>query len=81
MELVKALDEYIEEPLREINKPFLMAIEDVMTIELRICAPALILKILETLEHVFTNTKVSHFAKLLRNGERSLMDISVDLTQ
>jgi len=33
LELVKALDEYIPEPAREIDKPFLMAIEDVMTIE------------------------------------------------
>jgi len=33
LELVKALDEYIPEPARETDKPFLMAIEDVMTIE------------------------------------------------
>lgn len=31
-ELLKAIDEYIPEPKREIEKPFLMAIEDVMTI-------------------------------------------------
>lgn len=31
-ELLKAVDEYIPEPKREIDKPFLMAIEDVMTI-------------------------------------------------
>ena len=33
LELVKALDEYIPEPSREIDKPFLMAVEDVFSIE------------------------------------------------
>ncbi|MCD5396515.1 MAG: elongation factor Tu [Candidatus Pacebacteria bacterium] len=33
LELVKALDEYIPEPTREVDKPFLMAIEDVFSIE------------------------------------------------
>jgi len=33
LELVKALDEYIPEPVRELDKPFLMAIEDVFSIE------------------------------------------------
>src|SRR6202167_283779 len=33
MELVKALDEYIPEPVRDLDKPFLMAIEDVFSIE------------------------------------------------
>jgi elongation factor Tu len=33
MELVNALDEYIPEPKRELDKPFLMAIEDVFSIE------------------------------------------------
>ncbi|OGL72481.1 translation elongation factor Tu [Candidatus Uhrbacteria bacterium RIFCSPHIGHO2_02_FULL_60_10] len=32
-ELMKALDEYIPEPVRETDKPFLMAIEDVFSIE------------------------------------------------
>jgi elongation factor Tu len=31
-DLIKAVDDYIPEPVREIDKPFLMAIEDVMTI-------------------------------------------------
>lgn len=31
-ELLKSVDDYIPEPKREIDKPFLMAIEDVMTI-------------------------------------------------
>ena len=31
-ELMKAVDEYIPEPVRELDKPFLMAIEDVFTI-------------------------------------------------
>ena len=31
-ELIKAVDSYIPEPKREIDKPFLMSIEDVMTI-------------------------------------------------
>lgn len=31
--LVKALDEYIPDPVREIDKPFLMSIEDVFSIE------------------------------------------------
>jgi elongation factor Tu len=33
LDLVKALDEYVPEPVREIDKPFLMAIEDVFSIE------------------------------------------------
>ncbi|MBI2042261.1 MAG: elongation factor Tu [Candidatus Nealsonbacteria bacterium] len=33
LDLVKALDEYIPEPVREIDKPVLMAVEDVFTIE------------------------------------------------
>ena len=33
MELIKALDEYIPQPERELDKPFLMAIEDVFSIE------------------------------------------------
>jgi len=33
LELVKALDEYIPEPKRETEKPFLMAIEDIFSIE------------------------------------------------
>jgi elongation factor Tu len=32
MELMKSIDEYIPEPVREMDKPFLMAIEDVFTI-------------------------------------------------
>ncbi len=33
IELAKALDEYIPEPVRELDKPFLMPIEDVFSIE------------------------------------------------
>ena len=33
MELIKALDEYIPTPVRELDKPFLMPIEDVFSIE------------------------------------------------
>lgn len=33
LELVKALDEYIPEPKREIDKPFLMPVEDIFSIE------------------------------------------------
>ena len=33
LELVKALDDYIPEPARDTDKPFLMAIEDVFSIE------------------------------------------------
>ena len=32
LELTKALDDYIPEPVREVDKPFLMAIEDVFSI-------------------------------------------------
>jgi len=32
LDLIKAVDDYIPEPVREIDKPFLMAIEDVFTI-------------------------------------------------
>lgn len=32
LDLIKAVDEYIKEPVREIDKPFLMAIEDVFSI-------------------------------------------------
>lgn len=33
MELVKSMDEYIEEPKRDLDKPFLMPIEDVFSIK------------------------------------------------
>ena len=33
MELIKALDDYIPEPVREIDKPFLMPVEDVFSIK------------------------------------------------
>lgn len=33
LELVKALDEFIPEPVREVEKPFLMPIEDIFSIE------------------------------------------------
>ncbi len=33
MQLVKTLDEYVPEPKRDLDKPFLMAIEDVFSIE------------------------------------------------
>ncbi len=33
LELVAALDDYIKEPARDIDKPFLMAVEDVFSIE------------------------------------------------
>jgi elongation factor Tu len=33
LDLVKALDEHVPEPVREVDKPFLMAIEDVFSIE------------------------------------------------
>ncbi len=33
LELMKALDEYIPEPSREIDKPFLMPVEDIFSIE------------------------------------------------
>jgi elongation factor Tu len=33
IDLVKAMDDYIPEPIREIDKPFLMAIEDVFSIK------------------------------------------------
>jgi len=33
LELVKALDDYIPEPVRDIEKPFLMPIEDIFSIE------------------------------------------------
>jgi elongation factor Tu len=33
LELIKALDEYIPEPVRETDKPFLMPVEDIFSIE------------------------------------------------
>ena len=33
LDLVKAMDEYIPEPVREVDKPFLMPIEDIFSIE------------------------------------------------
>jgi elongation factor Tu len=33
LELVKALDDYIPEPIREVDKPFLMPVEDIFSIE------------------------------------------------
>ena len=39
LELTKALDDFIPEPVREIDKPFLMSIEDVFSIEGRGTVP------------------------------------------
>ncbi len=39
LDLMKAIDEYIPEPVRETDKPFLMAIEDVFSIEGRGTVP------------------------------------------
>ena len=39
LELVKAVDDYIPEPTRDIDKPFLMAVEDVFSIEGRGTVP------------------------------------------
>ena len=33
MELIKAMDDYIPEPKRDLDKPFLMPIEDVFSIK------------------------------------------------
>jgi len=33
MELVKAMDDYIPQPVRELDKPFLMPIEDIFSIK------------------------------------------------
>ena len=33
MELIKTLDEYIPEPVRDVDKPFLMPVEDIFSIE------------------------------------------------
>jgi elongation factor Tu len=33
MELVKAMDDYIPDPVRDLDKPFLMPIEDVFSIK------------------------------------------------
>ena len=33
LDLVKTMDEYIPEPMREVDKPFLMPIEDVFSIK------------------------------------------------
>ncbi|MBI2025084.1 MAG: elongation factor Tu [Candidatus Harrisonbacteria bacterium] len=33
MDLIKALDEYVPEPVRDVSKPFLMPIEDIFSIE------------------------------------------------
>ncbi|MEK7138244.1 MAG: elongation factor Tu [Patescibacteria group bacterium] len=33
MDLIKALDEYIPQPVRELDKPFLMPVEDIFSIE------------------------------------------------
>ena len=33
MELIKAMDDFVEEPKRELDKPFMMAIEDVFSIK------------------------------------------------
>ena len=33
LDLIKALDEYIPQPVRDLNKPFLMPIEDIFSIE------------------------------------------------
>jgi translation elongation factor EF-Tu-like GTPase len=38
LKLMQAVDEYIPEPKRNLDKPFLMPIEDVFSIQVRICS-------------------------------------------
>ncbi len=80
-ELLEALDSYIPEPVREIDKPFLMAIEDIFSIKGRgtVATGRIergIIKVNEEVEIVgFTDTKktvvtgVEMFRKLLDQGQ------------
>jgi elongation factor Tu len=79
-ELVAACDSYIPEPVRDLDKPFLMPIEDVFTISGRgtVCTGRIergILKVGEEIEivglrdtHKTTCTGVEMFRKLLDEG-------------
>lgn len=49
LKLMQAVDEYIPEPKRNLDKPFLMPIEDVFSIQVRICSGHLNIDILSTL--------------------------------
>ncbi len=80
-ELVSAIDEYIPEPVREIDKPFLMAIEDVFSIKGRgtVVTGRIergVIKVGDEVEIVgFTDTRkttvtgVEMFRKLLDSGQ------------
>jgi elongation factor Tu len=80
-ELIKAVDEYIPEPVRDIDKPFLMAIEDVFSIKGRgtVVTGRIergIIKVGEEVEIIgFTDTRktvvtgVEMFRKLLDQGQ------------
>lgn len=81
IKLAEALDEYIDEPVRDLDKSFLMPIEDVFTIEGRgtVCTGRIetgIVKVGEEIEIVglkdttkTTCTGVEMFKKLLEQGQ------------
>ena len=81
MELLKSLDDYIPTPERDLDKPFLMPIEDIFSIEGRgtVCTGRIergIIKVGEEVEIVglmdtkkTTITGVEMFNKLLERGE------------
>ena len=81
VELIKAVDDYIPEPVRDIDKPFLMAIEDVFSIKGRgtVVTGRIergVIKVGEEVEIIgFTDTRkttvtgVEMFRKLLDQGQ------------
>ena len=80
-ELLEALDTYIPEPVREIDKPFLMAIEDVFSIKgrgtvatgriergvIKVNEEVLIIGFKDTMKSVVTGVEM--FRKLLDQGQ------------
>ena len=84
-ELVKALDEFVPEPTRDTDKPFLMPIEDIFTIqgrgtvvtgriergEIKVNEEIEIVGIRETQKTVCTGVEM--FRKLLDEGRRERM--------
>jgi elongation factor Tu len=81
LELVKALDDYIPEPVRDIDKPFLMPIEDVFSISgrgtvvtgrvergiVKVQEEIAIVGIRDTVKSIVTGVEM--FRKLLDQGE------------
>jgi elongation factor Tu len=67
LNLIEAVDDFIPEPAREIDKPFLMSVEDVMTITGRVGDDVEVVGLRPTQKTVCTGVEMFH--KLLDQGQ------------